>query len=81
MMDEGNFLIYNVRACTCKERMDYLLTGIETYHPDLVIIDNVSDLLPSVNDADESQRVIAQLMELATLGNDAGIIGAAMLGK
>ena len=49
--------------------MDYLLTGIETYHPDLVIIDNVSDLLPSVNDADESQRVIAQLMELATLGN------------
>ena len=69
VMDEGNFLIYNVRACTCKERMDYLLTGIETYHPDLVIIDNVSDLLPSVNDADESQRVIAQLMELATLGN------------
>ena len=51
VMDEGNFLIYNVRACTCKERMDYLLTGIETYHPDLVIIDNVSDLLPSVNGA------------------------------
>jgi hypothetical protein len=49
--------------------MDYLLTGIETYHPDLVSVDKVSDLLPSVNDADESQRVIAQLMELATLGN------------
>lgn len=69
VMDETNYLIYNVRACTYKERMDYLLTGIETYHPDLVIVDNVSDLLPSVNDADESQRVIAQLMELATLGN------------
>lgn len=69
VMDETNYLIYNVRACTYKERMDYLLTGIETYHPDLVIIDNVSDLLPSVNDADESQRVIAQLMELATMGN------------
>lgn len=68
-MNEANYLIYNVRACTYKERMDYLLTGIETYHPDLVIVDNVSDLLPSVNDADESQRVIAQLMELATLGN------------
>ena len=67
--DECNYLIYNVRACTYKERMDYLLTGIETYHPDLVIIDNVSDLLPSVNDADESQKVINQLMELATLGN------------
>lgn len=69
VMDETNYLIYNVRACTYKERMDYLLTGIDTYHPDLVIIDNVSDLLPSVNDADESQRVIAQLMELATMGN------------
>lgn len=69
VMDETNYLIYNVRACTYKERMEYLITGIETYHPDLVIVDNVSDLLPSVNDADESQRVIAQLMELATLGN------------
>ena len=69
VIDETNYLIYNVRACTYKERMDYLLTGIETYHPDLVIVDNVSDLLPSVNDADESQRVIAQLMELATMGN------------
>lgn len=67
--DDCNYLIYNVRACTYKERMEYLITGIETYHPDLVIIDNVSDLLPSVNDADESQRVIAQLMELATMGN------------
>jgi len=68
-LDESNFLIYNVRACTYQERMDYLLTGIETYHPDLVIIDNVSDLLPSVNDADESQKVINHLMELATMGN------------
>ena len=67
--DDCNYLIYNVRTCTYKERMEYLITGIETYHPDLVIIDNVSDLLPSVNDPDESQRVIAQLMELATLGN------------
>ena len=64
-----SFFVFNVRACTYQERMDYLDTGIETYKPDLVIIDNVSDLLPSVNDADESQRVIAQLMELATNGN------------
>ena len=66
---EDNLLIFNVRACTYQERMEYLETGIEAYHPDLVIIDNVSDLLPSVNDAEESQRVITRLMELATLGN------------
>ena len=64
-----NFLVFNVRSCTYQERMDYLITGIETYKPDLVIIDNVSDLLPSINDADESQRIISQLMELATHGN------------
>ncbi len=64
-----NYLIYNVRACTYQERMDCLVAGIETYSPDLVIIDNVSDLLPSVNDADQSQRLVTQLMELATSGN------------
>ena len=68
-MSDVNYLIYNVRACTYQERMDCLVTGIETYKPDLVIIDNVSDLLPSVNDADQSQRLVTQLMELATSGN------------
>ena len=29
----------------------------------------MSDLLPSVNDADQSQRLVTQLMELATSGN------------
>ncbi len=68
-MSDVNYLIYNVRACTYQERMDCLVAGIETYSPDLVIIDNVSDLLPSVNDADQSQRLVTQLMELATSGN------------
>ena len=63
---EGNFYVFNVRSCTYQERMDYLVAGIEAYKPDMVIIDNVSDLLPSVNDTDASIQVIGQLMQLSS---------------
>ena len=63
---EGNFYVFNVRSCSYQERMDYLVAGIEAYKPDMVIIDNVSDLLPSVNDTDASIQVIGQLMQLAS---------------
>ena len=66
---EDKFFAFNVRACTYEERMDYLVTGIETYKPDMVIIDNVSDLLQSVNDSDASIKLIDQLMQLSTLHN------------
>ena len=65
-LSDANFFVFNVRACTYQERMDYLIAGIEAYKPDLVIIDNVSDLLPSVNDSDASIRLIDQLMQLST---------------
>ena len=64
---EDHFFVFNVRSCTYQERLDYLFTGIETYKPDMVIIDNVSDLLPSINDPEESQKVIDQLMQLSTV--------------
>ena len=63
---DQNFFVFNVRACTYQERMDYLVAGIEAYKPDMVIIDNVSDLLSSINDQEESARVIDQLMQLST---------------
>jgi len=68
VIDE-NFFVFNVRACSCQERMDYLIAGIETYRPDMVIIDNVSDLLPSINDPERSAQVIDQLMQLSTKHN------------
>ena len=66
---DSNFFVFNVRACTFEERMDYLVAGIEAYKPDMVIIDNVSDLLPSINDPEGSARVIDQLMQLSTENN------------
>lgn len=67
-MDEKYF-VFNVRACGYQERMDYLIAGVETYKPDMVIIDNVSDLLPSINDPEGSARVIDQLMQLSSENN------------
>ena len=64
--DDSRFFVFNVRACTYEERMDYLVTGIQTYRPDMVIIDNVSDLIPCINDAEASMKVIDQLMQCAT---------------
>ena len=63
---DSHFFVFNVRACTYQERMDYLVAGIEAYKPDMVIIDNVSDLLPSVNDSEASIHIIDQLMQLAS---------------
>ena len=63
---DSHFFAFNVRACTYQERLDYLIAGIETYKPDLVIIDNISDLLASINDSEASIRLIDQLMQLAT---------------
>ena len=63
---DNRFFVFNVRACTCEERMDYLVAGIEAYKPDMVIIDNVSDLLPSINDAEGSIKLIDRLMQIAT---------------
>ena len=63
---EENFFVFNVRACTYEERLELLITGIQTYKPDMVIIDNISDLLPSVNDSEQSSKIIEQLMVLST---------------
>ena len=66
---DRRYFVFNVRACSCQERMDYLVAGIEAYQPDMVIIDNVSDLLPSINDPEGSAKVIDQLMQLSTKYN------------
>lgn len=63
---EQQYYVFNVRSCTFEERMEMLATGIAAYRPDLVIIDNISDLLPSINDSDASVNVIGQLMQLAS---------------
>ena len=66
---DSHFFVFNVRACTYQERMDYLVAAIETYKPDLVIIDNVCDLIPNINVSEDCIQLIDQLMQLSALHN------------
>ena len=63
------FFVFNVRACSYEERMEYLVAGIEAYKPDMVIVDNVCDLIPNINEAEECIKLIDQLMQLAAVNN------------
>ena len=67
-LDE-KFFVFNVRACSYEERMKYLVAGIEAYKPDMVIVDNVCDLIPNINEAEECIKLIDQLMQLAAVNN------------
>ena len=67
-LDE-RFFVFNVRACSYEERMEYLVAGIEAYKPDMVIVDNVCDLIPNINEAEECIKLIDQLMQLAAVNN------------
>ena len=62
---DEHVMAFNVRACTYQERMDYLVEAVAAYRPDLVIIDNISDLLPSINDVEHSIALVDQLLQLA----------------
>lgn len=66
---DTHFFVFNVRPCDYEERLEMLITGIESYHPDLVIIDNISDLLPSINDGEASVKLVDQLMQLSSEHN------------
>ena len=60
------FDIFNVRAEAWQDRLPLLETAIKEYHPDLVILDGIRDLVNDINDGILSQEVIERLMHLAS---------------
>ena len=52
------FFVFNVRSCSYEARMDYLVAAIEAYKPDMVIVDNVCDLIPNINEAEDCINLI-----------------------
>ena len=60
------FDIFNVRADAWQDRLPMLETAIKEYHPDLVILDGIRDLVNDINDGILSQQVIERLMHLAS---------------
>lgn len=60
--------VFNVRADFWQERLPLFETAIQQYHPDLVILDGIRDLVNDINDGVLSQEVIERLMHLASQG-------------
>lgn len=62
---EELFYIFNTRRRTPQERRDRLALAIETYRPDIVIIDGIADLADDINSGTESTDLMQQLLSLA----------------
>lgn len=61
-----HFDIFNVRANGYNERLPMLEVAVRHYHPDLVILDGIRDLVADINDGVVAQDCIERLMHLAS---------------
>ena len=66
---DAQFFVFNVRAMTFEERKKMLGVAIESYRPDIVIVDGIADLLPDINDGPEAIKLISELLRLADKNN------------
>ena len=66
---EDRFFVFNVRSAIVENRYELLATGIEAYHPDMVIIDNVRDFVTDINDGEQAQKLTESLMQMGEANN------------
>ena len=66
---DTQFFVFNVRAMTSEERNKMLGVAIESYRPDIVIVDGIADLLPDINDGPKAIELISELLRLADKNN------------
>ena len=62
---EELFYVFNTRQRTPKERCERLALAIETYRPDIAIVDGVADLADDINSGNESTSLMQQLLSMA----------------
>ena len=60
------FDIFNVRAEGYDQRLPMLEAAVRHYHPDLVILDGIRDLVADINDGVVAQECLERLMRLAS---------------
>ena len=58
--------VFNVRPDGYEQRLPMLEAAVRHYHPDLVILDGVRDLVADINDGVVAQDCIERLMHLAS---------------
>lgn len=60
---------YSIRELNQQHRINFILDKIRTYHPDVVIIDGIRDLVRSINDEAECNEMIQLLANIAVSEN------------
>ena len=66
LADDADFYdIFNVRCLHYEERLRLFEKAVRKYHPDLVLLDGVRDLLADINDGVKAQEIVERLMKLA----------------
>lgn len=63
---EELLFVFNIRSAEVDQRYDLIAEGVGAYHPDIVIIDNIRDLIHDINDGQKAQELIEKLMHMAT---------------
>ena len=66
---DTQFFVFNVRAMTAEERKKMLGVAIESYRPDIVVVDGIADLLADINDGPKAIELISELLRLADKNN------------
>ena len=62
---ENMYDIFNVRRVDRTARENFFLEAIAHYHPDLVILDGIRDLVADINDGAVAQEMMEKLMNTA----------------
>ena len=65
-----DFDIFNVRSLHYEERLRLFKTAVKKFHPALVVLDGVRDLLSDINDGIRAQAVQARVQKLLNCGTD-----------
>ena len=63
---DEQYYAFNMRDKMPRERVDYLQLAIQTYSPDICIIDGIADMLEDINNGPDSVHLMQQFQMLAT---------------
>ena len=66
---DEQYYVFNMRDKTPGERVDYLELAIQTYRPDICIIDGIADMLEDINSGPDSVHLLQQIQMMATTYN------------
>lgn len=66
---DDRFFVFNMRRRTPKERREQLALAIETYKPDICIIDGLADMTDDINSGTDSTELMQMLLTLAQQHN------------